>query len=84
MTRTEALTRRIAWGATIHRWLAWGCLLSLSTVADAKPRKPTPAEVKREQERKRAERERAIQECMDDRDGDPDVDREACEEQVDK
>lgn len=56
---------------------------SLSTVARADPpRKPTPAEVKREQERKRAERERAIQECTDDRDGDPDADREVCEDQV--
>lgn len=61
----------------------WLCLaLSLSTVADAKPRRPTPAEVTREQDRKRAERERAIQECMDDRDGDPDADREACEDEV--
>lgn len=61
----------------------WLCLaLSLSTVADAKPCKPTPAEAKREQERKRAERERAIQECMDDRDGDPDADREACEDEA--
>lgn len=78
----KTFARRIAWGATLRRWLAWGCLLSLSTFADAKPRKPTPAEVKREQERKRAERERAIQECMNDRDGDPDVDREICEDQV--
>lgn len=61
----------------------WLCLaLSLPTVADAKPRKPTSAEVKREQERKRAEREQAIEECMDDRDGDEDADREACEDQI--
>lgn len=64
----------------IRPWFALA--LSLSTVADAKPRKPTPAEAKREQERKRAERERAIQECIDDRDGDPDADREVCEDQV--
>lgn len=56
--------------------------LSLSALADAAPRKPTPAEVKREQERKRAERERAIEECMNDRDGDPDADREACEDEA--
>lgn len=61
----------------IRPWLCLALSLSLSTVADAKPR--SPAEVKREQERKRAERERAIQECMDDRDGDPDTDREVCE-----
>lgn len=64
----------------LHTWLYLA--LSLSTVADAKPRRPTPAEIKREQDRKRAERERAIQECMDDRDGDPDVDREICEDEV--
>jgi len=59
-------------------WLA----MSLSTLADVKPPKPTPAEVKkREADSKRAERERSVQECMDDRDGDPDVDREACEDQ---
>lgn len=64
----------------LHTWVYLA--LAVSTVADAKPRKLTPAEVKREQERERAERERAIQECMDDRDGDPDADREVCEDQV--
>lgn len=36
----------------------------------------------RAQERRRAERERAIRECMDDRDGDPDADREICESEL--
>jgi hypothetical protein len=36
----------------------------------------------RARERQRAERELRIRECMDDRDGDPDADREICEDQV--
>ncbi len=78
------MTRRIAWGATLRCWLSWGLVLALVSVADAKPksapRKPDSAE-RREAERKRA-RERAIQECIDDRDGDPDADREICEDEV--
>lgn len=65
-------------------WLA----LSLFSAADAKPERKVPdrdrqAEVKRREEaKKRAERERAIEDCMADRDGDPDADREACEDEV--
>ena len=69
----------------------WACLvLALASVADAKPERKAPdrdrsAEVQRRKDaeaRKRAERERAIEECMADRDGDPDVDREVCEDEV--
>lgn len=67
---------------------AW-LLLALVGAVDASPKhEPTDrdhaAEVQRrkEAERKRAEREKAIRECMDDRDGDPDEDRELCEDEV--
>lgn len=62
-------------------WLA----LALVSEASAKPnppRKPDASEVRKREAKKRAERERAIQECMADRDGDPDADREICEDQV--
>lgn len=63
--------------------------LALCSVADAKPVRKAPdrdksAEVQRKKREaeKRRERERAIRECMDDRDGDPDADREVCEDEV--
>lgn len=82
------MTRRIAWGATLRRWLTWGLVLSLVSVADAKPKSPperdksAEAQRKRQAEQRRREREKRIQECIDDRDTDPDADREICEDQV--
>lgn len=85
------MTRRIAWGATLRRWLSWALLACLVSVSEARP-KPDPdgdksAEVKRKErqaEERRKERKRAIEECMADRDGDPDADREICESEVDE
>ena len=89
MMRTELVTRRIAWGATLRRWLSWALLCALVSVADAKPKSPPErdrsAEValkKRQAEQRRREREKRIQECVDDRDTDPDADREICESEV--
>lgn len=66
---------------------AW-LFLALVSAAGASPKREVTdrdhaAEVQRrkEAERKR-EREKAIHECMDDRDGDPDEDRELCEDEV--
>lgn len=85
---------RVAWIPTLRRWLSWALLLGIVSVADAKPKGAGPdrdksAEVKRRKdadrkrdEAKRRERERPIQECMDERDGDPDEDREACEDET--
>lgn len=83
------MTRRIAWGATLRRWLSWVLLASLVSVSEARP-KPDPdreksAEVRRKErqaEQRRREREKRIQECIDDRDGDPDADREICESEA--
>ncbi|HEX6052747.1 MAG TPA: hypothetical protein VFZ21_25955 [Gemmatimonadaceae bacterium] len=83
------MTRRIAWGATLRRWLTWALLAWLVSVSEARPKRDPDrdksAEVKRKErqvEERRKERERHIQECMDDRDGDPDADREICEDEV--
>lgn len=86
------MARRIAWGPTLRRWLSWALLASFVSVADAEPRKAPDrdrqAERRKEAERRRAERRRAerekrIQECIDDRDTDPDADREICESETD-
>lgn len=93
MMRTETMTRRIAWGATLRRWLSWALLACLVSVADAEPKSPAERDKSAEAQRKkrqaeqrrkkRAEREKRIQECMDDRDTDPDADREICESEAD-
>lgn len=89
MMRTEFMTRRIAWIPTLRRWLSWALLCALVSVADAKPKsapeRDKSAEVKRKKrqaEQRRKEREKRIQECMDDRDTDPDADREICESEA--